>query len=85
MAQIDVLPRALADAAGAVREAVLQVRPVAPSDLGDGGLTAALDVYLGAWSAVPLDDAAEDAARSLLASAHAYADVESLLVPRGVR
>lgn len=57
--------------------------PVA--DLGHAGLTAALDQYLDAWSPGPLDAAVEQAARSLEASATAYADVEALLLPRVLR
>lgn len=85
MAQIDVLPTALAATAGAVRRAVDEIEPVPAADLGDAGVTAALGSYAQAWSGRALVTAAGEAARSLEGSARAYATVESLLLPQGMR
>ncbi|MCW2681538.1 MAG: hypothetical protein JWM62_2939 [Frankiales bacterium] len=84
MAQIDVLPAALAAAARAVREAAPDAH-VAGADLGDSALTSALVDYLDRQSCAQLLADLEDAAQALVDSAQAYADVEALLLPRVLR
>lgn len=81
---MEVLLTALTAAGRAVRETAPDGQVPAP-DVGHAELTAALDACLVAWSWGPLVEAVEEAARSLEASAEAYAAVEALLVPRGLR
>lgn len=85
MTRVEVLPRALAASGRAVRQLSRDVEPVPPEELGDAGLSAALDDYARAWSGSDLVDAAEECARALEAAAQEYAHVESLLLPRVLR
>ncbi len=84
MARIEVLPRALTAAARAVRDAAPAVH-VPVTELGDVGLSAALQAYLTARSCMPFLEALEDASQSLATSAQAYSQVEALLLPEPLR
>ena len=86
--QIEVLPRALVAAAGAVRAYGRDADvPLRHAELGSAEVTAALSDYVSRWSRAGAELAArvEDCSDALLASAKKYADVESLLVPGSLR
>lgn len=82
-----VLPRALVAAAAGVRSFARELAAVPPVDVGDTDLTAALRAFTSAWGSASsaLEAAAERCATDLERSATRYADVESLLVPAGLR
>lgn len=81
---IDVLPRALAAAASAVRSADV-VPDVTVEACGDARLDAAVAGFCSAWSGAGLAEQADEVAALLVDGAQRYVDVEDLLVPRSLR
>ncbi|MDQ3611874.1 MAG: hypothetical protein M4D85_09785 [Actinomycetota bacterium] len=88
MAQIDVLPAALVEAAGGVRAFAGEVRAVAPVDptTGSTELDAAIESFSGASarSSEVIAARADSAAVNLGLSASRYADADDL-IPRAPR
>lgn len=82
-----VLPRALVAAASGVRAFAREAVSVPPVDVGHTQLSAALREFTSAWGSAScaLESAAERCAADLESSAAQYVDVESLLVPAGLR